>query len=50
MHEKVLTNEDLVSEFPEWTVDKVASKVGISRARVMKKSESLAMPGGSLSG
>lgn len=28
--EKVLTNEDLVAEFPEWTVDKVASKVGIN--------------------
>lgn len=28
--EKVLTNEDLVREFPEWSVDKVASKVGVN--------------------
>ena len=27
--EKVLTNEGLVKEFPEWSVDKVAQKVGV---------------------
>lgn len=27
--EKVLTNEELVKEFPEWSVDKVAAKVGV---------------------
>lgn len=27
--EKVLTNEDLVREFPEWSVEKVTSKVGV---------------------
>lgn len=27
--DKVITNEQLVAEFPEWTVDKVASKVGV---------------------
>lgn len=27
--EKVVTNEDLVKEFPEWSVDKVAQKVGV---------------------
>lgn len=27
--EKVLTNEELVKEFPEWSVEKVADKVGI---------------------
>lgn len=27
--EKVVTNEELVAEFPEWSVDKVASKVGV---------------------
>ena len=27
--EKILSNEDLVKDFPEWTVDKVASKIGV---------------------
>ena len=27
--ETVLTNEALVREFPEWSVDKVAQKVGV---------------------
>ena len=27
--ERVVTNEELVSEFPEWSVDKVAQKVGV---------------------
>lgn len=27
--DKVITNEQLVAEFPEWTVDKVAAKVGV---------------------
>lgn len=27
--ERVVTNEELVMEFPEWTVDKIASKVGV---------------------
>ncbi len=27
--EKVMTNEELVKEFPEWNVDKVAQKVGV---------------------
>lgn len=27
--EKVLTNEELVKEFPEWSVEKVAQKVGV---------------------
>lgn len=29
--ENVLTNEDLVKEFPEWSVDKIASKIGIEQ-------------------
>ena len=29
MPEKVVTNEELVREFPEWSVDKVAQKVGV---------------------
>lgn len=28
--EKVVTNEELVLEFPEWSVDKVAAKVGVN--------------------
>lgn len=28
---KVLTNEDLTEKFPEWTVEKVSSKVGINQ-------------------
>ena len=28
--EKVVTNEELVKEFPEWSVDKVAQKVGVN--------------------
>jgi hypothetical protein len=27
--ERVVTNEELVREFPEWSVDKVAQKVGV---------------------
>ena len=27
--EKIVTNEELVEEFPEWSVDKVAAKVGV---------------------
>ena len=27
--ERVLTNAELVREFPEWSVDKVAQKVGV---------------------
>lgn len=29
--EKELTNEELVREFPEWSVDKIANKVGINK-------------------
>lgn len=28
--EKIVTNEELVQEFPEWSVDKVAAKVGVN--------------------
>lgn len=28
--EKVVTNEELLKEFPEWSVDKVAAKVGVN--------------------
>lgn len=29
---KILSNEKLVEEFPEWTVDKIASKVGVNQS------------------
>ena len=35
----VLTNEDLLKEFPEWTVEKVASKIGINKRYVVSENE-----------
>jgi 3-oxoacyl-[acyl-carrier-protein] synthase-3 len=32
--EKVVTNEDLVKEFPEWTVEKIARKVGVQESHI----------------
>ena len=29
--ERVVTNEELVQEFPEWSVDKVAAKAGVNQ-------------------
>lgn len=40
--EKVLTNEELVREFPEWSVDKIASKVGINQRQVATEDETSA--------
>ena len=37
--ESVLTNEELVEQFPEWTVDKISKKVGISERHVTTKDE-----------
>lgn len=37
--EKVVTNEDLVKEFPEWSVEKVASKVGVEHRHVARLEE-----------
>ena len=37
--EQKLTNKMLVEEFPEWTVEKVASKVGISERHIASKNE-----------
>lgn len=36
---KVVTNEDLVKDFPEWTVDKVAGKLGIDQRHVVGENE-----------
>ena len=37
--ETVLTNEQLVAEFPEWTVGKVAKKVGINKRHIAGENE-----------
>lgn len=37
--EYVLTNEQLVKEFPEWTVEKVASKIGINKRHIAGKNQ-----------
>ena len=37
--ERVVTNEDLVAEFPEWSVDKVAQKVGVSNRHLAATDE-----------
>lgn len=36
---QVLSNEDLVRDFPEWTVEKVASKVGIYQRHIASADE-----------
>ena len=36
---QVLSNDDLVCEFPEWTVEKVASKVGIYQRHIASVNE-----------
>lgn len=36
---KVLTNEDLAAEFPEWSVEKISAKTGISRRHIAAKNE-----------
>lgn len=37
--ETVVTNEDLVAEFPEWSVEKVAAKVGVDARHVAAPGE-----------
>jgi 3-oxoacyl-[acyl-carrier-protein] synthase-3 len=37
--EKVVTNEELLREFPEWSVEKVASKVGVYSRHIAEKGE-----------
>lgn len=36
---KVMTNEELVKEFPEWSVDKVAQKVGVDSRHLAAENE-----------
>ena len=40
--ERIVTNEELVAEFPEWTVDKIADKVGVHERRVADDGETSA--------
>lgn len=35
----ILTNEELVEEFPEWSVEKVASKVGVNSRHIAAENE-----------
>ena len=37
--EKIVTNEDLVKDFPEWSVEKVALKVGVNKRHVAGENE-----------
>ena len=37
--EKVVTNEELLKEFPEWSVDKVAKKVGVYSRHIAAENE-----------
>lgn len=37
--EKVVTNEELVKEFPEWSVEKVAQKVGVDSRHLAEANE-----------
>ena len=36
---QILTNEILVEEFPDWTVEKVANKIGVSQRHIASKNE-----------
>ena len=37
--EKIVTNEELVKEFPEWSVEKVAQKVGVDSRHLASVNE-----------
>ena len=37
--DKVVSNEKLVEEFPEWTVEKIAEKVGVNSRRIVSDNE-----------
>ena len=40
--ETIVTNEDIVREFPEWSVEKIASKVGVHQRHVAAADETAA--------
>ena len=35
--EKILTNEDLQKEFPEWSPEKIFNKVGVKQRHISNK-------------
>lgn len=37
--EKILTNEELVKDFPEWTIEKITSKIGINERHIAEINE-----------
>ncbi|MFA7450098.1 MAG: ketoacyl-ACP synthase III [Bacteroidales bacterium] len=37
--EKIITNEDLAKEFPEWTADKITVKIGVTERHVVTDKE-----------
>jgi len=37
--EKIVSNEELIFEFPEWTVDKIAGKVGVNERHIAAEDE-----------
>lgn len=37
--EKIVTNADIVSQFPEWSVDKIISKIGIKERHIASENE-----------
>lgn len=37
--EKIITNEQLVEEFPEWSLDKIGKKIGISKRHIAAEDE-----------
>ena len=40
--ETVVTNEELIQEFPEWSVEKIVNKVGIDQRHIAKPDETSA--------
>jgi 3-oxoacyl-[acyl-carrier-protein] synthase-3 len=40
--EKILSNEDLIREFSEWTVEKIATKVGVNQRHISDNNETAA--------
>lgn len=37
--DRIVTNGDIVNDFPEWSVEKIASKVGVNKRHVASKDE-----------
>lgn len=37
--EKILSNEDLIKEFPDWSVEKIANKIGINKRHIAAEDE-----------